>query len=352
MSLLDDPRTYELDRSCMASHIANLPEQCRKAWAEARSLQLPTDYSRVSKIVVLGMGGSAIGSDLVRALLLDRSPVPILSHRDYGLPRSVDKDTLLVASSYSGATEEVLDGFQQSLRLDCKKVVLTTGGKLLDLARASGVPAFVFSYQSQPRAAVGYSVMPLLAVCQEIGAVPDLASEVQDAVSVLERACAQQLPDVPASRNQAKSIALRLHGKLPEIYGAGLLGPVAYRWKTQINENAKSWAVSETFPELCHNSVAGYGLPDIARRESLVVLLGAPTVHPRHKDRLVVVKELLAKSQVGYIEAGAVGHTPLAQMMSLVLLGDWTSYYLAALNGIDPTPIPSIDYLKQRLSQI
>lgn len=335
----------------MHNHLRGLPQQCRLAWTEANSLPLPADYSEIDKIVVLGMGGSAIGGDLARALASSRSRVTLVSHRDYGIPAFVDDRTLVIASSYSGTTEETLDGFQRALAVKCKKIAITTGGKLKDLADEHGIPAFVFDYRSPPRAAVGYSLMPILAVLQKLAVLPDISEEVDSALSSMQAVCSRVDTHVPESDNVAKNLAACLCGRLPVIYGAGVLSPVAYRWKTQLNENGKTWAISETMPELCHNSVAGLALPDKLKEKAYVLMLQAPAMHVRYQARYAIVGEVLDKSGIPHRIVSAEGGSELGQVLGLVMLGDWTSYYLAILNGVDPTPIPSIDYLKDRLSR-
>ncbi|MEW6033738.1 MAG: bifunctional phosphoglucose/phosphomannose isomerase [Chloroflexota bacterium] len=351
MRNLDNPRTYEQsDPSLMRSHLRGLPQQCRQAWEQVMSFPLPRDYSEVDKVVILGMGGSAIGGDLLRSLVSGRTRLLVWSHRDYGLPAFVDERTLVVASSYSGMTEETLDGLSKALATRCKKVVITTGSKLEAMAERHGLPVFRLSYRSPPRAALGYSLIPLVGVLQKLGLIPDLSGEFNEAVRVLEGMCSRLAEDVPLATNNAKGLARRLYRRLPVVYGAGITAPVAYRWKTQLNENAKYWSFSEVLPELDHNSVAGYSLPAELKDVAFVVILEAPALHQRHLDRYVVTRELLDRAGISHTTVNSEGNGVLGQMLSLVFLGDWTSYYLAMLHGNDPNAIPAIDYLKERLS--
>ena len=353
MILLDDPRSFDrLDVSGMRYHLRNLPQQCRQAWAEGISFTLPPDYSRVDKVVVLGMGGSAIGGELLRALFSQKSRSVLWSHRDYGVPGFVDDRTLLIASSYSGTTEETLDGFAQAAQLGCKRLAITTGGTLKRLAEEQGVPVFTFQHHSPPRAAVGYSLIPLLVILRKLRLIPDQTEAVEEMFGVLDSLCARLAESIPLAQNKAKSLASRLHQRMPVIYGAGILSPVAYRWKTQLNENSKTWALAEAIPELNHNSIAGYAHPEEVKVRASVVMLNASTLHKQHQSRYIATGELLDRSGIARTTVNAEGHNELSQVMSLVLLGDWTSYYLAILNGQDPTPVPSIDYLKDRLKEL
>ena len=213
------------------------------------------------RIVILGMGGSAIAGDYFRALLALESSVPVFNVRAYQLPAFVDEDTLVIASSFSGETEEVLSAFEQALATPARKLVMTTGGRLLATARANGVPAFTFAYRGEPRAAIGWGLMPLLAIAEKLGLTQGVERDVEEAVSVLGGLREEWAGEVPSSRNTAKQLAMRLHERLPVVYGAGPLIEVARRWKTQLNESAKTWAFCEEMPESQHNAIVALGLP-------------------------------------------------------------------------------------------
>lgn len=349
---LDSRVVFErLDTQDMLGRIRDLPGQCRQAWAACQErLVLPDDYRDRRQIVVLGMGGSAIGGDLLAALLAQESDVSVITHRGYDLPPSVDSQTLVIAASYSGETEETLSAFTQALSTPAKKLAITTGGHLLALATENSVPAFQFQYASQPRAALGYSIVPLLAVAQAVGAVHGVEGAVSEAVSLMENLIQRIDAAVPTSANPAKQVALCLQGRLPVIYGAGFLTPVARRWKTQINENSKSWAFYEELPEANHNSIVGYGLPAEVSRLAYVVFLRSPALHPRVLLRYEATADALREASVESEVVEAEGESAFAQMMFLTLFGDYVSYYLALLNGVDPTPVAPIDTLKRRLA--
>jgi glucose/mannose-6-phosphate isomerase len=295
-----------------------MPKLCQQAWQMAMRFDLPQDYAEVSKVVILGMGASAIGGDLVSNLVASEAKLPILVHRDYNLPAFIDSKTLVIASSYSGMTEEILSSFKQALETDSKKLVITTGGKLKIMAEARNVPVFSFDYKAQPRAALPFSCLPI-----------------NEGVSL--------------SQNPAKQLANRLYGHLPIIYGADTLSEVAHRWKTQLNENSKAWAFYEVFPELNHNAVVGYQFPPELASKIVVVLLRSAYLPKRIQLRYQLTCQLLEQAKVSYQIVGGEGTSPLSQMMNLVLFGDYTSYYLAILYKIDPSLIKAIDYLKEQL---
>lgn len=349
---LDDPSIYRrLDAADMLGRIREFPQQCLSAWQQAADFELPPEYRRVDKVVILGMGGSAIGGELLSSLHGAESDVLTLVHRGYDLPAFVDANTLVVASSYSGTTEETLSAFGQALATPAKKIVLSTGGELRALAEQHSIPAFIINYVAPPRAALAHSLFPLLAICQNLGLARDKSAEVEEMTQVLENLQSRIDENCPLSLNAAKQLATSLHRYLVVIYGAGILSPVAQRWKTQLNENSKAWAFHEIFPELNHNAVVGYEFPRELAERVRVVFLRSRFLHPRILIRYGATAEVLSRAEVGYETVDGLGDTALSQMMSLVLFGDWVSYYLALLYETDPSPIRVIDQLKKRLAE-
>jgi glucose/mannose-6-phosphate isomerase len=349
---LDDPNVYErLDPTNMIARISDMSQQCRQAWATASALPLPSDYPDVDKVIILGMGGSAIGGDMLGALAVDQTHTVIVAHRDYSLPKWVDEKTLVIASSYSGNTEETISAFIQALETPAKKLAITTGGRLQELAAQSGVPLFLFQYKAEPRAAFGYSFFAMLAFVQGIGIIPLKPQHVEESIGTLAELSSDWGNAVPIESNPAKQLAADLYDRLVIIYGAGVLSKVAERWKAQLNECSKTWASAETFPELNHNAVVGYEFPEHLREVAFVLMLRPTTLHARVKIRYDVTCELLDKAGVPHAIVEAEGKNPLSQLMSTVLFGDYVSYYLAILNEVDPSPVEAIDHLKNRLSE-
>ena len=349
---LDDLEVYKRnDPEGMLARIKELPMQCRQAYQAAMSFNLPADYTDIDKVVILGMGGSAIGGDLVRNLAQSEAGIPVIIHRDYGLPAFVNDKTLLIASSYSGNTEETLSAFEPALKTGVKKLAMTTGGKLKEIADANNIPVFKIEYKAQPRAALGFSFIPTLGVLQKLGFLTDKSADVAETVNVLEKLSAKLDEKSPLASNPAKQLAQRLYGRLTVIYGAGIAAESAHRWKTQINENGKAWAFYEVFPELNHNATVGYPFPEEITGRIRVILLRSPLFNERVKLRYDVTCELLDRAGVKYEFVDSVGSSALSQMMSLVMMGDFTSYYLAILYGIDPSPVDVINYLKDKLAK-
>jgi glucose/mannose-6-phosphate isomerase len=348
---LDDPQLFaQYDPEGMLGHLHQMPQLCREAWQRAMNFDLPPDYAGVDRVIILGMGGSAIGGDLVASLALSEAKLPVIVRRDYELPAFTNARTLVIASSYSGNTEETLAAFEQALKTEAKKLVITANGKLKTRAQEKGVPVFGSDYEAPPRAALAYSIMPILCFLQRLGFLADKSQDVTEAVAVLEQLSLEIKEDVPQLQNPAKKLARRLHNHLIVVYGAGIVSEVAHRWKTQFNENSKAWAFYEVFPELNHNAVVGYQFPEELAARIMVVLLSSSRLPERIRLRYRITGQLLERTGVSYQTIDGSGDCPLSQVMSLVLFGDYTSYYLAMLYKTDPSPVKAIDFLKERLA--
>lgn len=349
--ILDSPATYEqLDPTRFRDRLAGLADQCQQAWNQGLELSLPKSYSSVDKVVLAGMGGSAIGGALLTDLLAPESAPPVFVCRDYSLPRHADEKALVIVSSYSGNTEESLSAFHQARMRGCKILCITSGGKLGEHALEEGYPVFSVGYSGEPRTALGYALLAPLAALQVLKLVRDHQEQVEEAISILRSRIGDLGEDVPTARNGAKSLACMVHGRIVVIYGAGLLKSAAYRWKAQINENAKGWAFAEEMPEANHSSVVGYPTPDPSGQMA-VVMLASPFLHPRTLKRYQATGELLRQVGVPYSVTDGRGTFPLAHLLSSIVMGDYTSYYLGLLNGVDPSPTVAIDFLKARLAQ-
>ncbi|MHC1578893.1 MAG: bifunctional phosphoglucose/phosphomannose isomerase [Dehalococcoidia bacterium] len=349
---LDNASDYrQYDKSGMLNHLHGFPEQCQKAWEKVNRFELPREYSEVSSVVIAGMGGSAIGGDIVRRLALAESKVPVWVHRDYGLPAFVDENTLVIASSYSGNTEETLSAFTASLGIGARKLAITSGGKLEDLAGKEGIPTFLIEYQAPPRAAFPHSFIPLLGILQKLSLLADKSADMQESVDVLNNLSRDLIETTPLSSNPAKQLATRLRGRIAVIYGAEILSEIAQRWKGEFNENSKAWAFFESFPELNHNAAVGYEFPIEVKDKMLVLILHSSLLGPRNLLRYEATAKLLAKAGISYELIEARGQSALAQMLSLVLLGDYSSFYLAILNEVDPSSTDAINFVKQYLGQ-
>jgi glucose/mannose-6-phosphate isomerase len=297
------------------------------------------------------MGGSGIGGSLLRGLALDiGAKTPVSGVRGYRLPGWVDARALVIASSNSGNTEEVVASFEQALSSGAKCIAVAAGGRILELATANGVPALHVQWDGEPRAALGWSYASLLAICGGLGLLPDLGDELRDALREMRDRGEGLGIERPESSNPAKQMARRWQGKLVAVIGAEALTPVAYRWRTQINENAKSWAIADELPEMNHNAPLGYGAPAALVPLLHVVLLRHAAMHPRISLRVDATLEDLRANGVPAEVVEVGGGSLLAQQLAAVHLGDWASYYLGVLNGVNPSSMAALDRLKKLLA--
>ena len=349
---LDDPTTYQqFDLSGMFGHIAALPDQCEAGWKLMQPVDLPVSFSQVDKIVVSGMGGSAMGGSLLASLIVDECRLPVFVVRDYALPAFVGgPSSLVIGASYSGETEETLSTFDEAHQRGCQLMALTTGGTLAQRAKAYGAALATFAYKAQPRAALGYSFAPLLALLCRLGFVADKSADLAEAVAVMRALQKEIEPAVPVSRNSAKRLAGQMMGRYVVVWGSGHLAQVARRWKTQINENAKHWAGFEVLPEADHNAICGT-LPDEVTAKMFVVFLTSALDHPRTQKRHAISRQVLMTSGVNTEAVAARGNSALAQLLSTIHYGDYVSGYLGLLNQVDPTAIPGIVELKARMAE-
>ena len=345
---LDREAIARIDGSGLLGDILDLPAHLEDAHWRVESAAL-RPHDTPGGLVVAGMGGSAIGGALARAALGDQASRPILSARGYGLPPWTTPDTTVLCASYSGNTEETLACFDAAGALGARRVVVTTGGRLAELARAEDVAVIPLPGGFQPRAAVAYMLVSALEVAALCGAAPRLAAEIDVTASHAQRLVADWGPD-SAEDSLAKSIARGLHGTIPLIAGAGLTTPIAYRWKTQINENAEVPAFSHELPELDHNEIVGWTAAEQLGRFAAVFLDDADS-HPRVKARIALTERLVAPHASATFTVQTIGDTALERVVSLVLLGDLVSFYMAILRGADPTAVATIDALKRELAE-
>jgi glucose/mannose-6-phosphate isomerase len=337
-----------LDPSGQLGDVLALPDHLRDALWRVESALLP-DRDTSDGMVIAGMGGSGIGGALARAALGDQASRPLFVTRVYGLPSWTTPDTTVLCASYSGNTEETLACYESAGHLGAQRVVTTSGGKLAQLAREDGVPVIPLPSGLQPRAAVAYMIVSALEVAASCGVGPGMSTEIDVAASHTEQLVAEWGPDSPPD-SLAKEIAGALLGSVPVIVGAGLTVSIAYRWKTQINENAKQPAFFGELPEFDHNELVGWeGAPDLGRFSA--VFLDDSDAHPRLKQRMDLTAELIAPNAVASFRLQTRGETGIERVISLVLLGDLVSLYLAVLRGCDPGPVHAIERLKVELAK-
>jgi len=339
----------QLDSAGFLAYIDGLPEQLWSAWELGHRQALPA-WQDIHQVIIAGMGGSAIGADLLAAYLKPICRVPVFVHRDYDLPTwAHGEHTLLIASSQSGNTEETLSAFHAGNLQGCRLLAVSTGGALAEYANESGATSWRYAFDGQPRAAVGFSFGMLLAAFSRLGMVDNPADELRSAVAAMQAQQAAIKAEVPIVQNQAKRIAGQMMGRWVAVIGAGVLEPVARRWKGKISEVAKAWAQFEALPEMDHNTLAGVLHPQEHLPRTLVLFLRAPSDHPRNRLRHKLTKRALMLEGIGTDFVNAEGRSPLENLWTALHFGDYTAYYLAMSYDVDPTPIAAIESFKEEL---
>jgi glucose/mannose-6-phosphate isomerase len=338
------------DPENMLAYIDALPDDLEKAWAFGQAYDLP-ELPKIQKVCIAGMGGSAIGGDMLASFLGRGGKVPMVSWRNYGLPDwASGKDTLVICSSHSGNTEETLSAFEQALKNGCSILAFTTGGELEKRARAAGKACWIFEHHGQPRTAIPFTFGILLGFLQRMGLAEFDASEISEAASVMSAQRELLTASSPVHQNPARRLGGQLLGRNVIILGAGENEVIARRWKGQIAELAKAWASFEGLPEMNHNALAGLEAPENLFERTLAIFLRATMDHPRNQIRIdhTMQQFLIAGMAVDAVKA--VGSGRLAQMWSLLQFGDYVAYYLALDYGVDPTPIAALNALKKKLA--
>ncbi len=349
-TLLDNvEKINAIDKSGMLNFCINAPKHYREAVAIAQKISVT--IQKPDNIIVSGLGGSAIGGDLLKDWARDKSSVPIEVNREYHLPTYAGKKTLVIVTSYSGDTEETLSTFLDALRSKCMIYCITCGGALLKYAIKHKVPYLQVPEGMPPRAALPYMFIPLIIFMQKTGLVTGVSVELDEALELLEKVSADNSPQKPAIDNFAKTLALDIGGTVPVIYGFGFYRGVAQRFKQQINENAKYPAKWEVFPELNHNEIVGWANSGDSCKGFSVIFLRDIDEPAEIKSRIETTKQIMGNSGLKMVDLQSQGKSTLAKMLSTIVVGDFTSNYLAVLHGVDPTPVEIITHLKGTIQQ-
>lgn len=344
---LDRAQIERVDPTGQMRATLALPEQLRDAVRRADAATVP-DHDSPAGLVVAGMGGSAIGGSLAVAILGDTCSRPVLATRGYGLPPWTTPDTTVLCCSYSGNTEETLACYEAAGALGARRVVAASGGALSELALADGVPLITLAEGLMPRAAVAYVTVAALEVAVRCGATPSRIAELDVAAGQLERLIEEWGPD-GAPDSAAKALARALHERIPLIAGAGVTAPIAYRWKTQINENAKIHAFAHELPELDHNELVGWE-GAAGQGAFAAVFLEDSDSHPRLARRVEMTCAAIEARGGETHRVETIGETSVERVFSGVLLGDLVSLYMAVLRDVDPGPVEVLEQLKQDLA--
>ena len=342
-----------LDSEDVLAAVERFADQCREGWEIGLSAKGLPRAEGIDSIVVLGMGGSGVSGDVIRAIVEPRLAVPFRVIKTYGpLPEWVGRNTLVFAVSYSGSTEETVAALEEAHQRGARAIAISSGGPLADMAREYGLAHVRIPTGLQPRASLGYLTLPILAVLVQIGLVPDMQSDVDEAVQVLSDIASRCHRKRPQDENPAKQLARRLHGHIPVVYGgAGLGATAAYRFKCDLNEYGKTPAFWHELPELDHNEIVGWNqLSDVTKQNFVVVMLRDPADHERVQIRFEITRKLIEGNVAEVIEVPAEGQSPAARLLSLILITQLSAIYLGLGYEVDPGPVAVIQKLKSELA--
>ena len=315
----------------MGLMISKLPQQCREGLSLAKDIKIDT---KIRNIVIAGMGGSGIAGQILKSYLGDKIPVHIV--QDFSVPEFVDAYSLVFCVSYSGNTAETLSAFRTAVRRSAQIVVIASGGKLKELAKKTKKQMIDIPKNFPPRAALGYLFIPILVVLQNSGIIFDKTAEIKNMIDSLMHV---------QFKEKAQELALKIKDKIPVIYSSNKLKSVALRWKEQLNENSKIHCFCNVFPELEHNEIMGY---ENLRGNFFVMILKDDDDRVEIKDRMNVVKKIISE-QCPVLDIVVKGDSLLTKIFSAIYLGDLTSFYLALLYETDPTPVDSIERVKDQV---
>jgi len=360
--ILDDLQTVRrVDKGNMLGSCLRTSEFCKEAIKNAQRFRLPRvaqvskslriSYTKPKNVVIVGMGGSAIGGDLLHDWLLDRIFMPVEVCRDYVLPAYANEETLAFIVSYSGETEESLSAYLDAIKRKCMVVAIASGGSLISFARKLHLPYMIVPSGLQPRVAVPYLFFPLAVTMEKMGLVRRTEVEFAEVIKVLKTLAKENSPEVPQQNNPAKKLAWELRSTIPVVYGFRQYRSVAVRFKSELNENSKIPAKWEVFPELNHNDVVGWEASEALAKRFTVVLIRDKDEPPEIRNRIRATKKLVLTKVRKTLEVHAVGKSSLAKMFSVLFVGDLTSVYLAILLGVDPAPVKIIAAMKHEMQK-
>ncbi len=344
---------YDYDRSNFIAFLKEFPSQIDEALQIVRGIQPQVEVDSISNVIITGMGGSAIAGDLILGYLHEDLKLPAIVNRNYHIPQFVNHNTLFIAVSYSGDTEETLSSVRAAVEKSARVIGISSGGELEKICRDHQLTHIKIPGGLPPRQALGYLFFPLLGIFENLGMIPGQTEQIEETRVLVRNLVSRYSPETSFGNNLANHIAQSIYHAIPVIYaGVPYLAPVTVRWRNQFNENSKAMAFSNLFPELNHNEIMGWEGLEGVNKHFRVIMLRDQEENPRIRQRIEITKDILRKKHILFGEIYSEGHSRLARLFSLIVTGDWASYYWAMLNEIDPIKIDSIDLLKQRLSEV
>lgn len=352
-NLNDIKKMLKLDAQGVAGSIESLGLQCQQAWDEVKKVKIPRSYRNASHIVINGMGGSALGGHVIETLYKEKLKVPLKVTNSYSVPGFVNNKTLFVLSSYSGTTEEVLATLPMVRQRKAKMLIICSGGKLARAAKQYRIPAYVFmprfNPSNQPRMGLGYSIFGQIALLSKCGLLKVTEGEYKKVVREIILLHGRYGLKVPTQNNAAKKTALRLSNKTPIIVAAEHLSGNAHIMANQINENSKTFSAYFLISELNHHLMEGMRFPKSNKKNLCFVMLESKKYPPRIQKRFLITKKVLTKNKISFIVCPIKSVKKISQVFETLLFGSYVNFYLAILNGINPAPVPYVDFFKKEL---
>ena len=357
MNTLDDPKTFEkLDSQKLSGSIEELPKQCQQVWQDLEDFKFPSEFGNINHIVIAGMGGSALGARIIKTLFYDSLKVPVTIVNDYEIPASIDKKTLLIVSSYSGGTEEPLEFAQKAQERTKMILAICSGGKLAQLAKDNKWPTYQFEPKfnpsNQPRMGLGYSILSQVILLSKLNLIEFLEEDFNDLVKLISDANLKWGKEMSSDKNLAKSVAIELKGRAILVMAGEFLAGNAHTFANQLNENGKNFAVSFQIPELNHHLLEGLKFPESNSDNLVALLIKSRFYHPKNQARFEITRKVMLQNNIKTVEVELSSKDRFLQSFELLVFGSWTSFYLAMENGLDPSPIPFVDYFKAELEKI
>ncbi len=345
----------KIDKNNVLGSVQSLADQVKDAWEQVSSLEVNVDTSRVKNIIVAGMGGSQLGPDVIKRVFKSELDVPLEIYNDYHLPAYAGEDSLILLSSYSGTTEEVLSAAEEAKTSGAQIMVITTGGKLEDMAKEHNWPVYVINPQynpsGQPRMAIGYSVFGVIAMFIKAGILSIDGSVVQEVVTRIRGTSAGLDINISQAKNPAKQMAFNMLGRVPVLIGAEHLEGALHVFNNQLNENAKTYSEYRIVPELNHHLMEGLRFPAENDKHLYFILFQSPLYHERTQRRIEVTQDVIEKANIDTTTVLIDSATRLEQAFEVITFGAFVNFYLAMLEGVDPAPIDTVDYFKEQLKK-
>lgn len=349
---MKEPTIQLYDNYNMRDLLINFPKQIQQAVEIGNKIDFKIKKKAIQNIVITGLGGSAIGGDLIRSYLSNELTVPLIVNRNYSLPEFTSSGTLVIVSSYSGNTEETISSHLDALNRKAQIACITSGGETERLAKKHKNYLIKIPKGYPPRAALGFSFFPILILLSKLGLVKNKQKAIKETISLLQKK-SKIYQSLNADKNPALQLAQKFFNRLPVIYSSSdHFDSVNLRWRGQLSENSKVLAFGNVLPEMNHNELVGWKILKSIMANMVVIFLKDKNNHKRIKTRMKITEEIVKEYAAEVLNIESQGKSLLTRMFSLIYLGDWTSYYLSIINGVDPTPVKVIDYLKNKLSKV